>query len=241
MQTTPELTIKKILWESYERKIRKGIETIKGDRSYSFEIKPLTQQDLLDFIPFYNHIISQKNNAKPVNLEKQYFHQINNNSWLYFASLKKDHQFLAGAISRNKELKGKNCMTGCVQVGTFDKINNVSCLYYMEYLFFQLWFELWVECFSDGKDRNCYGFGGPSIGLAVHKLQKWYIPYPSIDPTEFVLDTNLIQNDILLFDTAQDPYLPCTSASLWTTNKESHSDLLTLLEKRKIKTDIYTP
>lgn len=238
MQVTPELTIKKILGESYYRKIRKWIEEIAQDTTYSLDIKPLTQKDLLDFIPFYEKIITTKHNNKIINLEQQYIGQIGNNSWLYFASLKKNNQFLAGAISRNKLLRGKNTMVGCVQVGSSEKINNVPCLYYMEYLFFQLWFDLKVACFSDGKDPNCYGFLGPNIGLAIHKLQKGYFPYSSSDIQITTIDTEKILVPTLLFLTeGLDIEQRCKEALIWRwtdSNDGIMNELSTLLRKRGI-------
>jgi len=240
MDVNEETNIRNIFGKHKFKGIKKIITTIENNSErYIWNIKKATLEDLIEFNELYKQEIGKKYNSKIYDLINIYEPQILSWNNIYFSYLRENNILIAWWISSHKISRWKDTLAGCIKVWENIKIDWISILYYIEYLFFTLGMKLNVKQFSAGKDRNCYGYIWENIWLAIHKLQNHYLPYESSDKEEFEIEENDILNETMLLIPNPNKNYFCDKAIL-RSNKDNIKidEEFVLLKKRWISLEI---
>lgn len=222
------ITIKDILGKEKIRLIKKGIEEFKNN-NISYEVRPLEDNDIQEFLKIYKPFIENKENPKNINIQKNiekwksawkgYFicciKQNNINIWMSIFALQKKLWLFILWYRAYKE----------------EKINKISIGYYLEYFFLNEWIQQNIQEFSRWMDRNGYGFLWSKIGLALHKLELKFKPHAKKEEILNIRDKDIDKES--LFFSEPDAYNKYTKAILYTNKTEEDiSKYFWIIKKR---------
>lgn len=230
------------LWKEKCRLIRKWF--VEMDINwYSYGVVLLNDSLLTEFYDIYHNSILTKNNPRPIHLLDAFdWKLLNNNIYLWYVR-DANNTLIAWWIFIHKPLKQKDTFMLGYRAKTSDiKIQSLNLGYYLEYLFFQHGVSLSVEQYSRGRDDNGYWFIGSAIGVGIHKIQLYFLPYIASLAKELLIDESLISEPSLFFvDPDENKKFTGVRLYIKSTERESPANiqLINLLNKRWYLVHIY--
>ncbi len=183
LKNTKDFLLKDFLGTKKTKELQKGFELMK-EKERKAEVVPLSIYRLERFYhEVYAPFIAKKQNAEVFNLISRFSDRIQENKEeLYFAKITNWSTLLAGGVFVMENKQAAKILSLAYRAYDEVTVNKQRLGNYIEALYFLHGKTLEVDWFSAGQDRNGYGYFGGSLGLALHKLENYFLPMRAENP-----------------------------------------------------------